>query len=299
MQYSNALARILEEANRRATLMYIDAALEEGLDISFDVIPTVPTRFKGWSYLCALFSPWLRERGTREDFAKWLNVDDYREEIKDVIRRGKWFIRIAYNPNTNPHWAENITVLEHKIPGVENKTIAKIAEERGIDPFDTWFDLIVEDPDAKCGILDDPDDYRSIFFQHPASAVGLDTIVCDYGYKSDVPPWGVPGINAFSSYVGFFEMFVNRQKTLTLEQAVHKTSTQAATRHNLKGRGAIKEGNFADIVLMDLPNMMVTATPLEPNKQPNGIEYVIVNGVIGVEKANHTGAMSGRVLRRK
>ena len=45
--------------------------------------------------------------------------------------------------------------------------------------------------------------------------------------------------------------------------------------------------------------MKVTATPLEPRKQPQGIEYVLVNGVPVVEKAKHTGAIPGRVLKRE
>jgi len=50
---------------------------------------------------------------------------------------------------------------------------------------------------------------------------------------------------------------------------------------------------------MDLPKVKVTGTPLEPRKQPKGIEYVVVNGVTVVEKAKHTGATPGRVLRRE
>jgi len=193
-------------------------------------------------------------------------------------------------------------VLKHKDGSLENRSIADIAEEREVDPFDTWFDLIVEDPDSEGGISrgDDPDaSYHAIFYQHPASAVGLDTTVVDYKYQSDVPPWSVPGISTYSAFVGFFEKFVNNQKALKLEQAVHKTSTQAAARHNLKGRGVIKEGCYADIVLMDLPNMKVAATPLEPRIQPKGIEYVMVNGVVVVEKAKHTGATPGKVLKRE
>jgi len=293
---------MLEEANRRATLTYIDAALEEGLDISFDVIPPVlPTKFSGSQYLCALFMPWLREFGSREEFAKWLKVKDFREELKDSMKRGKFFIRVAYNPNTNPRWAENITVLAHKDPEAVDKSIADIAEARGANPLDTWFDLIVEDPDAKSavGAASNPyANYHAIFYQHPKSAVGLDTGVDDYVYESKVAPWSVPGISIYSAFVGFFDKFVNVMKALTLEEAVHKTSTQAAVRHKLEGRGVIKEGYYADIVAMNLPNMKVTATPLETRRKPTGIQYVLVNGVPIVEKAEHTGAKPGRVLKR-
>ena len=50
---------------------------------------------------------------------------------------------------------------------------------------------------------------------------------------------------------------------------------------------------------MDLPNMKIAATPLEPRIQPKGIEYVIVNGVVVVEKAKHTSATPGKVLKRE
>ena len=298
---------ILEEANRKATLMVVDDAIEEGLDVSFDVIPSaLSTKFGGSQYLCAMFLPWLREKGTREEFAEWLKVEDYREDIKDTLLRGKWFIRVAYNPNTNPRWAENVTVLKHKNSETENKTISQIAIERKADPLETWFDLLVEDPDAMGGLTfvypsgTPAQDalYHSIFYQHPESCVGVDTGLDDYKWESEVPPWSQPRIGTYSAFVGFYEKFVNKQKIFSLEQAVHKTSTQAAKRHSLKGLGVIKEGSFADIVLMDLPNMKVTATPLEARNQPKGIEYVIVNGVTVIEKAKHTGTTPGRIIKR-
>jgi N-acyl-D-aspartate/D-glutamate deacylase len=298
-------ASFLEEANRRATLSIIDEALEEGLDISFDSIPTAyPFRFRGSYYLCHYFAPWLRELGTRENFAKWLKAPGFREDVKDAIYRGKWYIRVDQNPNMNPRWAESITVLKHKNRECENKSIAKIAEERGKDPFETWFDLIVEDPDSRAGFGgSDPDaPHHAIFYAHPVSAVGLDLSFgdcADYKREQTVPPWQIPHINVYAAYVGFFNKFVNRQKALTLEQAVYKTSTFVADRYKLNGRGVIKEENYADIVLMDLKNLKVTGTPLEPRKQPNGIEYVFVNGVTVVKKAKQTRATPGRVLRRE
>ncbi|MCW3988624.1 MAG: amidohydrolase family protein [Candidatus Bathyarchaeota archaeon] len=293
---------MLEEANRRATLTYIDAALEEGLDVSFDVIPpALPTKFGGSSYLCSLFLPFIRELGSREELAKWMKVKDFREEIKDSLKRGKFFIRIAYNPNTNPRWAENIHVLRHKDPKAVDKTLADIAEEREKDAFDVWMDLIAEDPDAMSavGAARDPyANYHAIFYQHPVASVGLDTGVDDYKYVADTPTWVPPSISSYSAFVGFFDKFVNKMKALTLEEAVHKTSTQAAMRHNIKDRGVIKEGSYADIVLMDLPGLKVTGTPLDTRSKPKGIEYVIINGTPVVEKAEHTGAKPGRVLKR-
>ena len=294
---------MLEVANRKATLTFIDAALDEGLDISFDVIPPVmPTKFTSSTYLCGLLVPWIRELGSREALGKWLKVKDFREEIKDAIRRGKHFIRVAYNPNTNPRWAENITVLQHKTHGLDNKSLQEIAEMRETNAFDVWFDLISEDPDAKCALGSGGNPYASyhpIFYQHPMSSVGLDTGVDDYKHVGSSPTWNPPGMSSYSAFVGFFDKFVNKMKALTLEEAVHKTSTLSAKRHNLKDRGTITPGSYADIVVIDVPNMKVLGTPLNPRKKPQGIEYVLINGQVVAEKGTHTGTKPGKVLRRE
>ena len=105
-------------------------------------------------------------------------------------------------------------------------------------------------------------------------------------------------LHVFQQKVGFFETYVKKEKILTLEQAVYKTSTQTAKRFNLKGRGIIQKGSYADIVLMDLEKLKVNGTPLEPKKKPQGIEYVIINGKIVVKKGVHKGALPGKILKR-
>lgn len=299
---------MLEEANRKATLMVLDQAINEGLDVSFDVLPSSLTSlFGGASYLCSVFEPWLREKGSREEFAKSLKVADYRQEIKDSIKAGKWYIRESYNPNTNPRWAENYTVIRHANTETVNKTLAKIAEERKKDPFDVWFDLIMDDPNALCGQTfsypsGTPDlnaSYHKIFWEHPSAALGIDTGVDDYKHEQKNPPYGLPMINTYSAFPSFIEKFVKKDRIFTIEQAVFKTSTQAAIRYGLKRRGVIKEGAYADIVLFDLEKLKVTGTPIHPRSKPAGIEYVLVNGITVVEKGEHTEASPGQVIRRK
>ncbi|MCW4048794.1 MAG: amidohydrolase family protein [Candidatus Bathyarchaeota archaeon] len=294
---------VLEEANRKATIDVINEALKEGLDISFDVIPqSSPKPFSRWEYLSSQFLPWLREQTSLEKFAEWLSVPDCREELKDAIMRGKWFIRVSYNPNTNPNWANNITVLEHKDPENNGKTIAEISMKREADGFDTWLDLIVEDPRAKCGLAfgGDPNAlYHKVFFEHPASAVGLDTLADDYKWVSDVAPWYVYWMSTYSALPEFYIRYVKRDPVFTLEEAVIKTSVQAARRHNIEGRGVLTDGGYADIVLIDLDKLKVTGDPLHPRRKPEGIEYVLVNGIVAVEKGKIKPSTPGRVLRRK
>jgi len=296
----------MEEHNIRATLQYFDDALEEGLDISFDSMPWfLRGGFDVMPYLSSILTPWLREAGSRERFAELLKVPDYREEIVEALKNGKWFIRLAYSPNANPQWAENIWISKHKDKKLVGKNIAQVAADRDKPQLDTWFDLICEDPDAMgyaAGTADTGNfpwkPYRALMYQHRCGSLSLDQSVYDYEYRMDKPPYRRPGRNAYSAFPAFIEKMVKELKIFTVEECVYKISTAAAEHHNLKGRGTITPGSYADITVFSLDKLKIVSTPVEPNKQPKGVEYVFVNGEAVVEKGKHTGATPGRVLRR-
>jgi len=297
---------MMEEANIRATLKFIDDARAEGLDLNYDSMPWfILGGFSVMPYLSSLLTPWLREQGSRERFSEWLKVPDYRKEVQDAIANGKWFIRLAYNPNTNPQWAQNIWVVKHRSPGCDNKTVAQIAKEREKGPLETYFDLICEDPDGRgvaVGVADTGNfpwkPYRALFFKHPAFALSLDQSVVDHTRQQEVPPYSMPGINPFSAFPAFLIKFVREMKIFNLEEAVRKISTSAAEQHRLEGRGRITPGSYADIVLFDLDGLKVLGDPIEPRRYPEGIEYVFVNGTTVVEKGKHTGAAPGKIIKR-
>ena len=66
----------------------------------------------------------------------------------------------------------------------------------------------------------------------------------------------------------------------------------------MKGRGRIVEGNFADITVMDFNTITDHATYDDPHQYSEGIEYLLVNGVMSIEKGKATGDRGGRPLRR-
>ncbi len=65
----------------------------------------------------------------------------------------------------------------------------------------------------------------------------------------------------------------------------------------LRERGVIRQGLFADIVVFDPNKVIDRATFESPNQYPVGIEYVLVNGKMSVDKRQRTPALAGRVLR--
>ncbi len=86
------------------------------------------------------------------------------------------------------------------------------------------------------------------------------------------------------------------EKLLSLEDAVRKMTSLAAQRLGLRDRGSLREGNWADIVILDPSRVADRATFESPHQYPVGIEYVLVNGVVVIQRGEHTGARPGRVV---
>jgi N-acyl-D-aspartate/D-glutamate deacylase len=84
---------------------------------------------------------------------------------------------------------------------------------------------------------------------------------------------------------------------LSLEDAIHKMTGGPAARVGLKDRGLLKAGMFADITVFDPSTVIDKATFEQPNQYPVGIDYVLVNGQISVDKGQRTSALAGQVIR--
>ncbi len=64
----------------------------------------------------------------------------------------------------------------------------------------------------------------------------------------------------------------------------------------LDDRGFIREGLWADVVIFDYEELRDRATYEQPTVYPDGVETVIVNGVVVIDGGRHTGARPGKVL---
>jgi N-acyl-D-aspartate/D-glutamate deacylase len=74
-------------------------------------------------------------------------------------------------------------------------------------------------------------------------------------------------------------------------------TSMPAARLGLRDRGRLADGLAADVVVFDPTTVRANATYDEPRQFPDGIEHVIVNGVLVVDGGRHTGATPGRALR--
>lgn len=90
-------------------------------------------------------------------------------------------------------------------------------------------------------------------------------------------------LSTFPKYLSL----VKKHKLLTLEESIKKITSAPAKKFSLKSRGLIKEGCFADLVLIDLNNL---------NKESRAA-YVIVNGILAVEDSKFNGERNGQIIK--
>jgi N-acyl-D-amino-acid deacylase len=92
--------------------------------------------------------------------------------------------------------------------------------------------------------------------------------------------------------------YVRERGTVTLEHAVRTMTSLPAQVFGLVGRGEVRAGAFADLVIFDLTRVQDRATYQEPRRLADGLDWVFVNGQVARREGEFTGVRAGRALRR-
>jgi N-acyl-D-aspartate/D-glutamate deacylase len=131
------------------------------------------------------------------------------------------------------------------------------------------------------------DDMRRIL-AHPATMIGSD------GLPNDPRPhprlWGT-----FPRVLGHY---CREEQLISLPDAVHKMTAMPAQRFGLAGRGMIREGYSADLVLFDAEKIIDMATFNDPERPAVGIKSVWVNGMLAYTPQGATGERAGQFVAR-
>lgn len=108
---------------------------------------------------------------------------------------------------------------------------------------------------------------------------------------------GMPHPRGFGTNARVLSRYVRDQKVIGLEEAVRRMTSLPATKFNLKDRGLIMEGKFADIVIFDEQKIQDLSVYSAPHQNTVGMEYIFVNGKLVIENGQHNGTKSGVALR--
>ena len=268
----------------------IKEARDRGLDVTADIYPYIA----GSTSLAACLPPWALEGGTEKMLGR-LNDAKTRERLKKEISAEQTTWENIYLGSGGPDGVLIGSVVNRELEPLQGKRISEIAAEQKKDPLDAVFDLIVADKGQTGAIyfMMSEDDMRAamqsplVSFCTDSGSRATDGPLA--GSKSHPRGWG--------SYPRILGKYVRDEKLLSLEDAIHKMTGAPAARVKLSDRGLLKEGMWADITIFDPATVIDRATFESPNQYPTGIQYVLVNGKISVNKGQRTEALAGMVLR--
>lgn len=194
--------------------------------------------------------------------------------------------------------ARGTLLLAFKNPALKpltGKTLAEVAQMRGVSPEDAVIDLVIEDG-TRVGVgyfLMSEDNVRRevalpwVSFDSDADAPAPEGIFL----KSSRHP------RTYGNFVRVLARYVRDEQVITLQEAVRKLSAFPAATLSLADRGTLRAGSFADVVVFDPKTVQDHATYENPHQLATGVDEVWVNGVRALRHGEATGAASGRAVR--
>ena len=178
-----------------------------------------------------------------------------------------------------------------------NKTIGQIAKEEGKAPIDVYCDLLIANEGDMAGMYFNQNGSDILrLMAHPKIFCGSDN--SDYEGRPDPEKKGGYHPRALASMPRRLEL-CRDFRLRTLEDAIHSITGAPAKIFGLQDRGELKEGNPADITVLDYDRVHANATYQYPYRRNSGIEYVFVNGQLALQHGVATGVRAGVVLTRK
>ena len=264
----------------------INDARKSGVDITVDQYPYIA----GSTTITILLPDWAREGGTKKILERIKNPET-RQRIKDDMRTDDTGFDSIEEYMSNVRIAK---VQSEKNEHLEGKNLLEIAKEKNADPIDNYFDLLLEEDGTVSGVFFTmTEENKKLAMAQPWLSIGSD--------GSSVKPEGILGRGKpHPRYYGTFPRvlgkYVREENVLTLEDAIRKMTSLAAQRLGLKDRGLLKEGMFADVVVLDYDKIIDNATFENPHQYSVGVNYLIVNGKMVIENSEHTGAKPGRII---
>jgi len=267
----------------------VEAARADGLAITANMY----TYTAGSTGLDAAMPPWVQEGG----YAAWA------ERLRDPKIRARLVTEMR---TPSDEWenllrhagAAGALLVNFRQPELRKylgRTLADVAAERGRSPEETAMDLVVEDG-SPVGVV-----YFLMSEENVARGVALPWV----SFGSDAGSYATEGIflnqsthpRAYGNFARVLGRYVREEKVLPLEKAIHKLSGLPAANLQLRERGLLTEGFYADVVVFDPARVRDHATFDDPHRYASGVQHVLVNGIPVLRQGEHTGSLPGRVIR--
>jgi dihydroorotase/N-acyl-D-amino-acid deacylase len=254
ISHLQAAGRTNWDLQRRA-IERIEAARAEGLDVEFDIYPYQC----GSTVLTQMLPQWALDGGNAGMLARLRDASERRRiaEEKASEPAGRWGdITI-----TSVATAANQRLL--------GRTVAQLAEERGVAAIDAVMDLLLEESGAVNIVsFNQSEENLQALLTHP-----LCSVISDGFYVN-----GRPHPRLHGTFPALLGSVVREKHWMPLAEAVHKITAKPAARLGLRDRGRLAAGYAADVTVFDPRTVASPATYESPEQAPVGIVAVFRDG---------------------
>lgn len=178
------------------------------------------------------------------------------------------------------------------------KSLPAIASSRGVGLAEAYLDLMIESG-------------GQAFINHPLLNPEFDAVE-----EMLLDPMVVLGLADSGAHVGqimdasqptwFLTHWVRDQGTFSIEDAIRRLTSDTARLFDIEDRGVLAPGAYADVNVLDLDGMRLAMPDYVHDfpggagrliQKAEGYDYTLVNGEVFMEAGQHTGALSGSLLR--
>jgi len=272
-----------------ALIERVEAEQRGGLELTADMY----TYTAGATGLDGAMPPWVQAGG----------FDAWRARLRDPEIRARVAAEMqspteAWENMFELAGAENIKLIAFKNEALQpltGKTLAEVASQRGIPAAETAMDLVIEDG-TRVGAV-----YFTMSEENLRRGLALPWV--SFCSDSDAPSaegrflqWSNHP-RAYGSFARLLGRYVRDERIVPLEAAVRRLTALPAQTLRLHQRGLLERGYYADVVVFDPDRIQDHATFDEPHQYATGVEHVAVNGTLALRDGEHTGALTGRVVR--
>ncbi len=264
-------------------LEMIDQAIGNGMPVLADRYPYI-----AYSTGLTIFLPLWSRQGSTDDILQRLKDKSLLPKIRaHAENRGKriggWdrIVIASCDTEKNKQW--------------EGKSIAECSEISGIEPFEFIRQILIEEKNRVdiVGFAMNETNLKKVL------SADFVTIGSDGNAVSPTGKLGTgkPHPRYYGTFPRVLGKYAREEKLFDLATAIKKMTSMPAQKFNLKSRGLIAKNYFADIAIFDPEKVIDRATFVDPHQFAEGVHYVIVNGVLTIDRQKHTGATAGKVLR--
>ncbi len=271
-------------------LKRIEAARARGIDVAASVYPYN----RASNDLIACFPTWISEGGTDKMLAR-LNDPAQRARAKKEMDEPSTVWENQWLGSGGGKGILLIQVLNPDLRKYEGMNLDEIGKQMGKDPKDAAMDIAVADrgnSSVVISIMQDSDVRLAV--SSPLVIYGSDSEEhAEDGTLSKTKAHP----RSFGTFTRVLAEYVRTEHTMTMEEAVRKMTSQAASRVGITDRGILRPGMMADITIFDPAKVQDKASYNDPLHYSVGVQDVFVNGRPVVLDGKITDERPGRGLR--